>query len=94
MRSRLEQRYKEEIIFSLTKRFGYKSPIYKVVGYGYISPEQEQLITLDGYLNELRGDSTFADKFIVTYLNSTVREDEHGKKRVSFDFSSEKRGRR
>lgn len=27
MRSRLEQRYKEEIISSLTKRFGYKSPM-------------------------------------------------------------------
>ena len=27
MKSRLEQRYKEEIISSLTKRFGYKSPM-------------------------------------------------------------------
>ncbi len=73
-------------------RFGYKSPTYKVDGFGYISPEQEQLITLDNYLNKLRNDSTFADKFIVTFLNSTVREDERGKMRVSFDFSSENRG--
>ncbi len=72
--------------------FGYGRNLYKVNGYGYISPEQEQLITLDDYLNELRKDSTFNDDFIVTFLNSTVRQDEKGKKRVSFDFSSNKRG--
>jgi hypothetical protein len=74
--------------------FGYRSPSFTVDGYGYISPEQKQLITLDNYLNELRFDSTFADRFIVTYLNSTVRKDEQGKMRVSFDFSSENRGAR
>ncbi len=75
-------------------RLGYEKNVYTVDGYGYISPGQEQLITLDDYLNELRIDSTFSDDFIVTYLNSTMRKDDGGKKRVSFDFSSNKTGAR
>lgn len=73
-------------------RFGYQGTSYKVEGYGYISAEQEQLITLDNYLNNLRTDSTFSDVFLVTFLNSTVRNDEDNKQRVSFDFSSENKG--
>jgi Tfp pilus assembly protein PilN len=68
--------------------FGYKNKTYSVEGYGYISPEQEQLITLDDYLNELRNDSTFCDVFRVTHLNATERDDEYGRKRVSFEYSS------
>jgi len=73
--------------------FGYEDSTYLVSGYGYISPEQEQLITLDDYLNLLRGDSTYNDNFPVTFLNATEREDEYGRQRVSFKYSSPKAGR-
>lgn len=73
-------------------KFGYTNASYKVEGFGYITPEQKQLITLDDYLNELRKDTTFSDVFLVTFLNSTVRSDAQGRQRVSFDFSSETRG--
>lgn len=65
-----------------------KSNDLKVAGYGYISPQQEQLITLDDYLNRLRHDSTFNDDFRSTYLNMTRREDEGSRDRVSFEYSA------
>lgn len=68
--------------------FGYNAALYNVKGYGYISPKQEQLITLDDYLNQLRADSNFCDIFKTTYLNSTIRNDEGGRQRVSFDYSA------
>lgn len=69
-------------------KFGYEQQAFKVQGYGYISMEQEQLITLDDYLNSLRVDSTYNDAFPVTYLNSTARTDEQSRERVSFEFAS------
>jgi len=72
--------------------FGFNRTRFNVKGYGLISPEQEQLITIDDYLNSLRNDSTFNDVFKTCYLNSTVRADEGSKERVSFDFSAEKTG--
>jgi hypothetical protein len=72
--------------------FSYNRSIFNVKGYGIISPEQEQLITIDDYLNNLRKDSSFSDVFTNCYLNATVREDDGPKERVSFDFSAEKPG--
>lgn len=72
--------------------FGYNRTQFIVKGYGLISPEQEQLITIDDYLNNLRKDSSFSDVFTNCYLNSTVRQDDGVKERVSFDFSAEKPG--
>lgn len=66
----------------------YKSPQFDVKGFGYISPKQEQLITIDDYLNKLRSDSTFNDVFKVCYFNSTTRSDEGVKERVTFDYSA------
>jgi hypothetical protein len=71
-------------------KFGYDGTAFKVSGYGYISPQQEQLITLDEYLNMLRVDSTYNDVFRGTFFNSVVRADDHGRCRVSFEYSSGK----
>jgi hypothetical protein len=72
-------------------KFGYRGTEFKVEGYGYISPEQRQLITLDWYLNRLRQDSTYNDALQFSYLNSTIRDDENNRLRVSFEYSSEKK---
>lgn len=72
--------------------FGYNHNTYNVKGYGLISPKQEQLITIDDYLNSLRLDSAFNDVFKYCYLNSTSRADEAAKERVSFDYSAVKPG--
>jgi len=70
--------------------FGFDSKIYKVSGFGYISPDQEQLITLDDYLNKLRADRNYTDVFRSTYFDQVTRSDEDNntRKRVSFEYSS------
>jgi hypothetical protein len=68
--------------------FGYKRSSFDVKGYGYISNKQEQLLTMDDYLNLLRADTTFRDVFKNTYLNSTKRLDEKSRERISFEYSS------
>lgn len=68
--------------------FSYREGELKVIGYGYVSPKQDQLLTLDGYLNRLRGDSTFSDAFSQLYLNETDRKEDLGSGRVSFEFSA------
>jgi Tfp pilus assembly protein PilN len=71
--------------------FGYNGSVYNVKGYGYISPRQEQLITVDDYLNMLREDKTFSDVFRTIYINSILRTDEGFRERVSFEYSGEGR---
>jgi hypothetical protein len=73
-------------------QFSYKDNKLNVKGYGFISPLQEQLITIDDYLNSLRADTTFSDVFGTCYFNSTDRADEGGRDRVSFDYSAERTG--
>lgn len=68
--------------------------VFDVTGYGYISKDQKQLMTLDEYLNELRMDSTYNDDFRSTYLKSTVRTDEKVRERVSFNYAAERATRR
>ena len=69
--------------------FSFDAKIYKVVGYGDISPKQEQLITLDDYLNKLRADSTYKDIFKTTYFDRVTRvDDDKINNRVSFEYSS------
>lgn len=69
--------------------FGYDRSALTVNGYGYISPRQEQLLTLHGYLDALRKDEMFNDVFQPIYLNSTVRSDDERKRlRVSFGYSA------
>ena len=73
-------------------QFGYDRNILNVKGFGFISLKQEQLITIDDYLNDLRADTNFAEIFPDCYLNSTKRDDEGYRERVTFDYSAEKAG--
>ncbi len=68
--------------------------VFEVKGYGYISKDQKQLLTLDEYLNKLRDDSTYNDDFGYTYLKTTIRTDEKTRDRVSFEYGAEKAKRR
>ena len=74
--------------------FAYNRNIFNVKGYGYISPKQEQLITIDDYLNSLRSDTTYNRALVNTYLNATQRTDEGRRERVNFEFSSTSKGGR
>lgn len=69
-------------------QFGFNKSSFDVDGYGYITKEQEQLITMDDYLNQLRSDTTFNDVFDHTYLNSTERKDEKTRERINFKYSA------
>ncbi|MBN1576476.1 MAG: hypothetical protein JW913_07990 [Chitinispirillaceae bacterium] len=73
-------------------RFSYDKEVLNVKGYGLISPMQEQLITIDDYLNNLRADTTFSGVFGSCRFNSTTRDDEGYRERVTFDYSAEKKG--
>jgi len=89
----------QPISYWITK-FGYKSNsnTFNVHGFGYITQQQEQLLALDNYLNDLRADANYSDIFASTFLNSAVRSDEEDKERkqkrerVSFEFSSVRKG--
>lgn len=66
--------------------FSYVNNALNVKGYGYATSRQDHLLILDGYLNHLRADSTFADRFDTIRLNMAERREETG--RVAFDFSA------
>lgn len=68
--------------------FKYANNELQVIGYGYVSPQQNQLLVLDAYLNDLRTDTSFTDVFKSVRLNSAQRSDEEGQSRVSFDLSA------
>jgi Tfp pilus assembly protein PilN len=68
--------------------FNFTQENFNVKGYGYISNDQRQLVTIDDYLNMLRVDSLFSDVFRQIYLNATERRDEGDRERVSFDYSA------
>jgi Tfp pilus assembly protein PilN len=67
-------------------RFDFKRGLFTVSGYGYISTNQEQLITIDDYLNMLRSDRLFSDVLRNIYLTATERTDEETGERVSFEY--------
>jgi hypothetical protein len=73
-------------------RFGYRPLTFSVQGYGYITQRQEQLLTLDDYLTKLRADPNYSDVLGQTYLKSTVRSDEDNRERVSFEYTSVRKG--
>ena len=85
-------------------RFSYSGTqnTFTVSGFGYITSEQEQLLTLDKYMNDLRRDPNYNSVFDRTYLRSVVRNDEGAggigsrrggpvRERVSFQYVSQKR---
>jgi hypothetical protein len=71
-------------------KFGFDLKTFRVSGFGYISTKQEQLITLDDYLNKLRADTTYNDIFKTTNFDAVSRSDEEkdNRERISFDYSS------
>lgn len=68
--------------------FKYDRGSFDVKGYGYITRQQKQLLTMDDYLNLLRRDTTFNDVFENTYLNMTERMDEKTRERIGFEYSA------
>jgi hypothetical protein len=71
-------------------KFGFDGRMFRVFGFGYISPDQKQLITLDEYLNRLRMDRNYRGVFKSTSFDAVSRSDEEKatRERVSFQFSS------
>jgi hypothetical protein len=72
-------------------KFGYRFGDFAASGYGYITPEQKQVMVLNNYFNKLRMDENYNDVFKSTYFVSSKRMDEEGKERVSFDFTSSRK---
>lgn len=68
--------------------FTFRDGELRVYGFGYASARQDQLLTLDAYLNRLRADTNFSDVFSKLHLNITERKDEPGTNKVGFDFSA------
>jgi hypothetical protein len=69
-------------------QFSYDPPTLRAAGYGYISPQQDQLVTINNFLNQLRRDSTYCDVFHNTTFNTTSRVDDRTQSLASFVFSS------
>jgi Tfp pilus assembly protein PilN len=67
--------------------FSFRGGELRVAGTGYASPKQDQLLVLDGYMKNLRSDSTFSDVFKQIYLNRAEREKE-GAGKIEFEFSA------
>lgn len=67
--------------------FAYKDGELRVSGHGFSSSKQDQLLTLDAYLNRLRRDTTFSSVFTELYLNTAQRDGSEGGK-VAFEFSA------
>lgn len=75
-------------------QFSYAGERLSVAGYGYIGPQQDQLIVLNSYLDKLRADSTFADIFKVVRLVSADRSGESGQGRCAFEFTADTKARK
>lgn len=71
--------------YSITS-FAYGNDRLKVTGHGAVSPQQDQLLVLDDYLNRLRADTTFSDTFKNLQLDLANRNTETGQ--VTFEFSA------
>jgi hypothetical protein len=68
-------------------KFSFHDKELQVSGFGYVSGNQNQLLVLDEYLNQLRADTSFSDIFKKVQLNSADRK-EGGK--IAFSFSAQK----
>jgi Tfp pilus assembly protein PilN len=70
----------------------FKPPEFSAGGGGYISPQQEQLIAIENYLNDLRADSNYSDIFKKTHFSSTSRSQTESQSIINFEFSSLRQG--
>jgi hypothetical protein len=70
-------------------KFSYRDNELQVFGSGYASPRQDQLMTLDSYMNSLRADSTFSGTFKKLHLVFADRREETAAGvRISFQFTA------
>ena len=70
-------------------RFSYKNKLLTVEGTGDVDLQQQQLISLDDYLNALRVDPMFRDVFKDVYLNKTsLNEEEKKRPEIGFSYSA------
>lgn len=63
-------------------------PEFSAGGGGYISPQQEQLIAIENYLNDLRADTNYSDIFKKTHFSSTSRSALGSQSIINFEFTS------
>ena len=71
--------------------FRYNGTELRITGYGNLSARQDHLLILEGYLKEMRQDTSFADVFPALYLNRVDREGQTG--RIAFEVSALGAGR-
>ncbi len=67
-------------------RFSFQNGELKVSGYGLPTPQQQQLLILDDYVQRMEQDTTFSTVFKSIRLRSVDRGSEAG--RVAFEFSA------
>jgi Tfp pilus assembly protein PilN len=75
-------------------QFSYGADRLKVAGYGYVGPQQNQLLVLNAYLDNLRADTTFSDIFKTIQLVSADRGGDAGQGRCSFEFTADTESRK
>jgi hypothetical protein len=69
--------------------FGYDGEALSVKGYGLPADNQDQLLSLNKYMENLQSDSLFGDVFKKVYLKSTHRITGGSVNKVSFEISAE-----
>ncbi len=67
-------------------RFTFQNGELKVAGYGLAGPRQNQLLVLNGYINDLKKDTSFSDVFREVRLKKADRSDEGSK--IAFEISA------
>ncbi|MBW8888368.1 MAG: hypothetical protein JF616_11490 [Fibrobacteres bacterium] len=70
-------------------QFSFGAEHFRVSGYGFVGPQQNQLIVLNAYLDKLRADTTFTDVFKFVQLVSADRSNDAGQGRCAFEFTAD-----
>ncbi len=73
--------------------FEYDGEVLSVNGYGTPRENQDQLLSLNVYLSELKADPLFGNVFKSVYLKSTRAAQGDANKQVSFEFAAEPLGK-
>jgi hypothetical protein len=66
--------------------FAFHNGELKVAGFGLAGPRQSQLLVLNGYINDLKKDTSFADVFPEVRLKKADRSEDGG--RIAFEISA------
>jgi hypothetical protein len=67
-------------------RFAFQNGELQVAGFGLAGPRQNQLLVLNGYINDLKKDTSFADIFREVRLKKADRSEDGGK--IAFELSA------